>query len=86
MKHAPSWFCTGLEFCGVAVVVAACLPLFALLLFVFRAVALAAALGAVAVIAVLYGLAPRFRSWFNALVEMAEWRRAVAHPATGRRG
>ncbi len=68
MRHVPSWVTTGLESCGVVLVLAVSLPLLALAIVFLRAVLLVAALVAVVGGAVLLGCVPRCRRWAGRLL------------------
>jgi hypothetical protein len=63
MREARRWLRTGLEYCGVFVLVAVVLPCMALAMFVLRGVLLVAAIVAIVGAAVLHCTSRRFRCW-----------------------
>jgi predicted membrane channel-forming protein YqfA (hemolysin III family) len=63
MRQARRWFRTGLEYCGVFVLVAVVLPCVALAGFLLRGVLLVAAIVAIVGAAVLLCVSSRFRDW-----------------------
>ncbi len=78
MREARRWFRTGLEYCGVFVLVAVVLPCMALAVFLLRGVLLVAAIVAIVGAAILHCSSRRFRCW---LTESAG-RSKLADPAS----
>lgn len=63
MREARRWLRTGLEYCGVFVLVAVVLPCVALGAFLLRGVLLVAAILAIVAAGVLHCASHRFRCW-----------------------
>lgn len=72
MREARRWFRTGLEYCGVFVLVAVVLPCMALAFFLLRGVLLVAAITAVVGAGILHCTSRRFRCWFTDVAGRAD--------------
>lgn len=79
MSEARRWFRTGLEYCGVFVLVAVVLPCMALAAFLLRGVLLIAAIVAIVGAAILHCSSRRFRCWLSEAAGRADLPEAT-HP------